>query len=151
MPIAHDKVGQPEQKGVPAQKGMPEDFSLALPDSDKLFEVRSEEALRKRIREEFKRRGVKKTEFPADAHPSAKVIDLAQLYPPQTMQVPLAVFCFPTLYYQDVSRERDLKSWACAEPVREAFCFWGRTIVLPGLVVVAPPWRNQCWSYPFSE
>lgn len=133
----------------PPKKRPPDDFSLDLPRPETLFQVRSEATIRDEIRADAKLRGIKKTEFPQDANPVATVADLAQLYTPRTMAAPSGVVCFRTLYFQDISRERDLKSWRVGEPLREVLGFFGVAASLPVLGLAAPPWRYQCWHYPF--
>ena len=58
-----------------------------------------------------------KTEFPQDAHPTAIVLDVSQIYPTQPILLPPGVICFRTLYFQDVSRLR-------ANPSAAALLVW---------------------------
>src|SRR5206468_4144119 len=92
---------------------------------------------------------VKKVEFPLDAQPSAKRIDLTQTPPAQLVTVPMARVCYHPLYYQDVRTERCLQSWGAVEPLHSAFLFYGKTLILPVMVVAVPPCQYRCWNYPF--
>ena len=141
----------PASAGDPKlQKKLPgDDLSLDLPRPDQLFQVQSEENFRKRIREENLQHGVKKTEFPQDAQPTAKPADFLQIYPVRTIPSPSSEVCYRTLYFQDVTRERDLRSWGVAEPARELIRFYSAAVTLPAAMVVTPPWRYQCWQYPY--
>lgn len=127
----------------------PDEYSLDLPAADKLFRIRSEADARQEIRAAATARGVEKVEFPADAKLVARVIDPASAGPVQILTVPLGRVCYNTLYYQDILTERDGESCGVVEPLRSAFLFYGKTLLLPGMLVAAPPWQYRCWDYPF--
>jgi hypothetical protein len=133
-----------------AAKKIPQaDYSLDLPSPERLFHIRSEEGARQEIREAAMKRGVKKVEFPLDAKPLPVIFDVTQTTPPHVLTVPLAQVCYGTLYYQDIRTERYGQSWGVVEPLRSAFLFYGKTLILPGMLVAVPPCRIHCWNYPF--
>jgi hypothetical protein len=128
-----------------------EEFSLELPKADELFQVHSEQELKRKIEDDARQRGVKKTEFPDNARLVAKEFDFSTFFSIHSMTMPTGVICYRPLYFQDTSRERGLRSWSIVEPLREALLFYGEGVTLPARMVVVRPWQFQCWNYPFGE
>ena len=134
------------QQGPPAS---PEEYFLEMPTPLQLFRIQSEHSVRVEIREKGKQKGAKDVQFPPDALAAPKIVDLICVPPAQMVMLPPARICFHPLYFQDKRTERDVKSTGIIEPLRSTIHFYGKVIALPGLMVAVPPWRMQCWNYPF--
>jgi len=140
---------EPALSQEPAKNIPHDDYSLQLPGADRLFRIQSEVDARKEIRDAALLRGEKKLAFPLDAQPLPKPVDITQTTPAQIVMLPMGRVCYRPLYYQDVRTQRYLQSWGVIEPLRSAFLFYGKTLILPGMLVAVPPWQYRCWDYPF--
>jgi hypothetical protein len=136
--------------GQDVGKRLDEDDFLRMPSPERLFTIRSEAQARVEIREAALKRGVTSVAFPADANPPAIIADPYACRPAMVCPVPLARICYHPLYFQDIRAERDARSCGVVEPFREAFLFYGKSLILPEMMVVVPPWRYRCWDYPFE-
>jgi hypothetical protein len=127
--------GQTAQK--PAAPSDAEDFSLELPNRDKLFRPESEAEARDRIRATAAQAKLK-VAFPTDSLAAYARDPSLENKPWQTVTYPECITGYHRTYFEDPRTELCLRSLGFVEPIRSALFFYAKVIALPARLVCLP-------------
>ena len=139
---AQGKFGKP----VAVDQGPkpPDEFGLLPPTPEQLFRVQSEQAMKKRLRQDLPQ--VKNVDFPKEGPPLPAGSD------PDLTMFPAHVFvspnagqvCYRPLYFEDAGTDRFGDYVPCLQPLISAKRFYMDLLSLPCRMWLAPPWTFEC-------
>ena len=127
--------------GKPVAVDGPDEFGLKPPSRDELFRVQSEQSLKERLRQGLPQ--VKKVDFPKEASYPEMPGDIAP-FPEQTVAPIAGQVCYRPLYFEVKRTERFGQYVPCVQPLLSAGRFYGDVIILPGRLLLTPPWTFEC-------
>jgi hypothetical protein len=147
--LAQPRRMQPEPGPPPkvANQGTPaldEELGLVPPTAAALFRAESESEFLRGLRDEAARNGIKAS-FPKDAAvPPAPVPGVERCWPGSLAMTPAGKVCHRPLYFEDPMAERYGWYIPYLQPAISSGRFWLDALLLPGWMVVQPPWSWQC-------
>jgi hypothetical protein len=122
-------------------------IQLEPPSAERVFRIESEQALRERIRQEYRQRN-DKADFPRDIHPAAKGERHAgRNWGPQAIAMVAPNICYKPLYFEDVNTERYGWSVCIFQPAISAAKFYADLAFLPYHMTIDPPCSCE---YPYG-
>ncbi len=142
-----DETPVPKKPNTPSplgsKQGLTDEFGLMPPNRDQLFRLQSEDSLKERFRQELPK--VKKVDFPNEASrlPETPEADAAP-FPRQIISPIAPAICYRPLYFEDKRTERFGQYVPCVQPLISAGRFYSNSLILPGRLLLTPPWTFQC-------
>lgn len=125
----------------PAAARVDDEYGLRLPARDHLFRLESEEAFRARLRQELP--NVKNVQFPKDV-PFASEPAKVEVFPRQVVGPTVQPICYRPLYFEQKRPERFGQYVPYVQPLLSASRFYLDALLLPGRILIAPPWTFEC-------
>ncbi len=116
-------------------------IQLEPPGRERVFRVESEEALRERIRQEYRQRG-DRAEFPKETPITAAFP--GRSFPLQVAERVPNVVCYHPLYFEDKNVERYGWDAGIFQPLLSTGKFYADLVALPYKMGVQPPHSCEC-------